>query len=190
MINSTISQNYANTNGGGILKYGTSGLVALYNTTIIDNDADHDRDQLGGIGGGVYSGAGVRFMVVNTLIAGNTQLNAPISDDCSGILEAYGENLFGDLSGCTIPNALNAGLISPNSTGPLQNNGGPTQTYALLSGSNAINSTFDGLGCVDENGVQLTTDQRGFARPVGVRCDVGAFEYSPPRYLYMPLMVR
>ncbi len=76
VINSTISQNYANTNGGGIAKFGASGLVAIYNTTIIENDADHDRDQLGGIGGGVYSGAGARFIVVNTLIAGNTQLNS------------------------------------------------------------------------------------------------------------------
>ena len=190
VINSTISQNYANTNGGGIAKYGPSGLVALYNTTIIDNDADHDRDQLGGIGGGVYSEAGARFIVVNTLIAGNTQLNAPIPDDCDGTLEAYGLNLFGDMSGCTIPNAFNAGLISPNSFGPLQNNGGPTLTYALLQGSNAIDTTVDGLGCVDETGAQLTIDQRGFARPVGVRCDVGAFEYRPLRYLYLPLMVK
>ena len=190
VINSTISQNYANTNGGGILKYGTSGLVALYNTTIIANDADHDRDQLGGIGGGVYSGAGARFMVVNTLIAGNTILDAPFSDDCNGTLEAYGLNLFGDMSGCTIPNVFNAGLISPNSIGPLQNNGGPTYTYALLPGSNAINTTLDVLGCVDENGVLLTTDQRGFPRPVGIRCDVGAFEYSPLHYLYLPLVMR
>ncbi len=99
-------------------------------------------------------------------------------------------NLFGDMSGCTIPNVLNAGLISPNSIGPLQNNGGPTQTYALLPGSNAIDSTLDGLGCVDENGVQLTADQRGFSRPVGVRCDVGAFEYRPLRSLYLPVIQR
>jgi len=190
VINSTISQNYANTNGGGIAKYGPSGLVALYNTTIIDNDADHDRDQVGGIGGGVYAEVGSRFMVVNTLIARNTILDSPIYDDCNGTLEAYGENLFGDMSGCTIPNVLNSGLISPNSFGPLQNNGGPTQTYALLPGSNAINTTLDSLGCVDEAGVLLTTDQRGFARPVGARCDVGAFEYSPPHYLYLPLVMR
>jgi predicted outer membrane repeat protein len=190
VINSTISQNYANTNGGGILKYGTSGLVALYNTTIIDNDADHDRDQLGGIGGGVYSGAGARFMVVNTLIAGNTILDAPFSDDCNGMLEAYGQNLFGDMSGCTIPNVLNAGLISLNTIGPLQDNGGPTWTHALLAGSEAIDTTIDSLGCVDETGALLTTDQRGAARPVGVRCDVGAFEYRPLRYRYLPLIVR
>lgn len=190
VINSTISQNYANTNGGGILKYGTSGLVALYNTTIINNDADHDRDQLGGIGGGVYSGAGARFIVVNSLIIGNTQLNSPISDDCSGYLELYGQNLFGDLSGCTISNVINAGIIPFNAIGPLQNNGGPTWTYALLPGSAAINNTIDSLGCVDETGTKLSIDQRGFARPVGVRCDVGAFEYSPLRYIYLPLTVR
>jgi hypothetical protein len=188
VINSTISQNYANTNGGGIAKYGTNQLVALYNTTIIDNDADHDRDQFGGIGGGVYSVAGAQFIVVNTLIARNTIGNTPIYDDCNGTLEAYGKNLFSDMSGCNIPNALNAGLILINSIGPLQNNGGSTQSYALLPGSSAIDSTFDNLGCVDENGTKLITDQRGFARPVGARCDVGAFEYSPLRYLYLPVI--
>ena len=161
----------------------------------MDNDADFDWDQLGEIGGGVYSDAGAVFIVVITLIAGNTIVNSPIYYDCNGTLEAYGLNLFGEKNGCNIPNALNAGLILINSIGPLQNNGGPTQTYALLLGSNAIDSTFDNLGCVDENGTKLTTDQRGFKRPVGIRCDVGAFEYSPliissQRYVYLPLTVR
>jgi CSLREA domain-containing protein len=190
VINSTISQNYANNNGGGIYTGKYSLLAALYNTTIIDNDADHDRDQLGGIGGGVYSEAGSRFIVVNTIIAGNTILNAPIYNDCNGVLEAYGWNLLGDWTGCTIPNGVNAGLNEVTPIGPLQNNGGPTQTYALLPGSQAIDSTYDSLGCVDETGAQLTTDQRGFARPVGARCDVGAFEYSPLRYVYLPLTLR
>jgi hypothetical protein len=190
VVNSTISQNYANTNGGGILKYGTTGLVALYNTTVIDNDADHDVDQLGGVGGGVYAGAGARFMVVNTLIAKNTIFNSPIADDCNGNLEAYGVNLFGETTGCTITNPLNAGYTLLSAIGPLQNNGGPTWTHALLPNSDAINNTLDALGCVDETGTKLTTDQRGYPRPVGVRCDVGAFEYSPPHYFYLPMTVR
>jgi predicted outer membrane repeat protein len=190
VINSTISQNYANNNGGGIYASKYSLVVALYNTTIIDNDSDHDRDQLGGIGGGVYSQAGSRFIVVNTLIAGNTILNAPIYNDCDGTLEAYGQNLLGDKSGCTIPNVLNAGLISLSTIGPFQYNGGPTQTYALLADSVAIDTTIDSLGCVDETGAQLTTDQRGSPRPMGPRCDVGAFEYSPLRYVYLPLTLR
>ena len=36
----------------------------------------------------------------------------------------------------------------------------------------------------------LPADQRGATRPVGARCDVGAFEYRPPRYLYLPLILR
>jgi len=190
VINSTISQNYANTNGGGIFKYGeTSGLVALYNTTIVDNDADHDRDQLGGIGGGVYAGTGARFIVVNTLIARNTILDSPIDDDCNGMLEVYGWNLFGEVTGCTFSGEGTAGLISLNTIGPLQSNGGPTWTHALLPGSQAINNTNDSLGCVDETGMKLTTDQRGVPRVAGVRCDVGAYEYT--RYkLFLPLLMR
>ncbi|HZY41156.1 MAG TPA: choice-of-anchor Q domain-containing protein, partial [Anaerolineae bacterium] len=174
-VNSTIGQNNADTNGGGLYNRAlTNGLAALYNTTIVDNDADHDRDENGGIGGGVYNPAGPRFIVVNTLIAGNTLVNSPIYDDCDGILEAYGKNLFSELSGCTIPNAGNAGLIFLNTIGPLQDNGGPTWTHALLAGSAAIDATLDVLGCVNETGALLTTDQRGAPRPVGVRCDVGA----------------
>jgi hypothetical protein len=188
-VNTTIGQNNADTNGGGLNNRAlTNGLAALYNTTIIDNDADHDRDENGGIGGGVYNDGAARFIVVNTLIAGNTQLNAPFPDDCSGTLEAYGWNLLGDATGCNIPNAGNWGLIALNTLGPLQSNGGPTLTYGLLRGSQAIDSTIDSLGCVDQTGALLTTDQRGAPRVVGVRCDVGAFEYRPP--LYLPLIRR
>jgi len=191
VINSTISQNYANYNGGGIYMSG-KGLTALYNTSVIDNDADHDRDQFGGIGGGVYSEAGSRFIVVNTLIAGNTILNAPIYNDCNGMLEVYGMNLLFDETGCTFSGNGTAswGWISLNTVGPLQNNGGPTRSHALLTGSVAIDTTFDSLGCVDETGALLTTDQRGAPRPVGPRCDIGAFEYSPLHYVYLPLLLR
>jgi hypothetical protein len=124
------------------------------------------------------------------LIAGYTLLNAPIYDDCNGTLEAYGRNLYGDVTGCSIPNPGTWGLITLNTIGPLQDNGGSTWTHALLLGSAAIDNTNESLGCVDETGALLTTDQRGATRPVGARCDVGAFEYSPPLYLYLPLILR
>ena len=192
VINSTISQNYANSDGGGIYVSKYSSLAALYNTSLIDNDADHDRDQLGGTGGGVYADAGSRFIVVNTLIAGNTIFNAPIYNDCNGMLEVYGMNLLGDVTGCTFSGngTTSWGIISLNKIGPLQNNGGPTQTYALLAGSAAIDAALYSLGCVDETGALLRTDQRGAPRPVGDRCDVGAFEYSLLRYVYLPAIIR
>ena len=61
--------------------------------------------------------------------------------------------------------------------GPLQNNGGPTFTQALLAGSPAIDAGNPN-GCTDGNGILLTTDQRGYPRPEkpGGRCDIGAYE--------------
>jgi hypothetical protein len=60
----------------------------------------------------------------------------------------------------------------------LQSNGGPTWTHALLPNSDAIHNMLDSLGCVDEAGMKLTTEQRGYPRPVGVCCDVGAVSGS------------
>jgi hypothetical protein len=53
--------------------------------------------------------------------------------------------------------------------GPLADNGGPTETKALLSGSVAIDVIPPEMREVDE-------DQRGVTRPQGPACDVGAFE--------------
>lgn len=58
--------------------------------------------------------------------------------------------------------------------GPLQDNGGPTETHALLPGSVAID-------VIPEADCQVDTDQRGEPRPEtgGTLCDVGAFEVQP-----------
>jgi predicted outer membrane repeat protein len=53
--------------------------------------------------------------------------------------------------------------------GPLQDNGGFTQTMALGAGSPAIDSGDD-TNCPE-------TDQRGVERPQGSGCDIGAYEY-------------
>jgi hypothetical protein len=62
--------------------------------------------------------------------------------------------------------------------GPLQNNGGPTQTQALLPGSPAIDAG-NPSGCTDNKGNLLKTDQRGAPRPGKEDtsgCDMGAYE--------------
>lgn len=65
----------------------------------------------------------------------------------------------------TRPTAL-ADILSP-----LADNGGPTQTHALPEGSPAID--------LDVNcSAELTSDQRGYSRPVGDGCDAGAFEFG------------
>jgi hypothetical protein len=61
--------------------------------------------------------------------------------------------------------------------GTLQGDG--PQTHGLLPGSPAIDAG-DPAGCIDDFGPSLTTDQRKGPRPVGPRCDIGAFEASTP----------
>ena len=56
--------------------------------------------------------------------------------------------------------------------GTLQDNGGPTDTLALQTGSPAIDAGTD-TGCP-------AADQRGTARPQAAACDIGAFERIPP----------
>jgi len=186
VVNTTVSGNYALIDGGGIRG---GGITGLYNSTVVDNDADHDHDENGGTGGGVHAlaGGGARFIVVNSLIARNTIFDSPIADDCNGTLEAYGMNLFTTLTGCDNPNFLAIGGIAAASIGPLQDNGGPTPTHAISADSTATNGTNPALGCVDEFGVALRTDQRGAPRTAGARCDVGAFEFDsavPPPQVF------
>jgi hypothetical protein len=57
----------------------------------------------------------------------------------------------------------------------LQNNGGPTQTIALLPSSPAVDA-IPVANCTDTNGNPVSTDQRGVSRPQGPNCDIGAFE--------------
>jgi hypothetical protein len=178
VVNSTISGGYANKNGGGISNFGRT---FLYNTSVIANDASHDRNPPGGVGGGTFNlnGPGSRLVAINSLIADNTTLDAPIADDCNGTLELYGWNLLADYTGCSFSGNGTAarGLVSPATVGPLADNGGPTWTHALLPGSEAIDSTT-AQGCIDPTGALLATDQRGSVRIAGAKCDVGAYEFG------------
>ncbi len=63
--------------------------------------------------------------------------------------------------------------------GPLANNGGPTQTHALLAGSPAIDAGNPATPGSGGNACEAT-DQRGYARPAGLACDIGAYEFGAP----------
>ena len=176
VLNSTMSSNTADSNGGGI---NSGGNTFLYSTSIIGNDAYHDVNLTEGFGGGLKIGPGSRVVAVNSLIAGNTVSNATTPDDCNGDLEVYGWNLLGDFTGCSFSGngIAGRGHVSGNTIGPLTDNGGPTPTHALLAGSEAIDTTT-AQGCIDDSLAALVTDQRGAPRIAGLRCDVGAFEYD------------
>ncbi|MEO7063976.1 MAG: choice-of-anchor Q domain-containing protein, partial [Dokdonella sp.] len=187
LVNSTIAANEARDDGGGIFTMNFS-TANIYNSTIAYNDADQDHNGVG-FGGGVYIGTTATFNLRNTLLAGNTMENTPLYDDCDGDgqLVSYGRNVLGTdastLSGCNITPASGSlwdNLNSLTFLGGLASNGGPTPTIALLSGNNAIDAGDPafGFGCRDQNSAPITVDQRGYARPAGSYCDIGAFEYG------------
>jgi hypothetical protein len=185
--NSTISGNTASF-GGGVFNY--SGGLYLTNSTISGNIANEAGGLLNTTYGPFnccYNG----FLTLNnSLIAGNQATIAPEIENF-GIVNANNFNLFGangdaGVTGFT-PGPTDIvpapGVVVADILGPLENNGGPTETHALVAGSPAIDAGDPG-GCLDNSGALLLTDQRGFARHVDgnndgtVRCDIGAFEYG------------
>ncbi|CAG0927898.1 hypothetical protein TFLX_00682 [Thermoflexales bacterium] len=183
--NSTIDGNTSTGNGGGI---SNSGQANLYNVTISHNTADSDDDSAGN-GGGVYNYAGATFNTRNTLLAVNYRGITPLLNDCSGEIWSDHSRFTSVPVGCSIvgPSSF---TTDPNGIGPLDDNGGPTLTVALLPGSDAIDAADQVQGCVNYNSV-LPTDQRGAPRVAGTWCDVGAYEFgSPLPRLFLPLVIR
>ncbi|MEO8672778.1 MAG: choice-of-anchor Q domain-containing protein [Tahibacter sp.] len=174
LVDSTLSGNTTPANGGGIYQF--NGGTFLYSTTVVGNKANTGLSTYSG--GGVFANAGNRFALVNSILARNSA-GFDTNNDCVGAFEAYGRNVVGDPTSpvCSTTNAP-LSVITPNTIGGLQNNGGPTQTHALLPGSQAINDALASLGCVDENGQATGRDQRGYPRVAGPRCDLGAVEYG------------
>jgi hypothetical protein len=171
---STVSDNIATGDGGGIYEDGTH-PVTLINVTLSANRA--------GNAGGSYHGGGLFVasgspVLHNTLIAGNSRGAAGTTrDDVFGTLYPGSDyNLIGDGTGMTGLSAINGNLVGSATApidpllGPLQDNGGPTQTMALLPGSPAVDAGNNIYGA--------PTDQRGpgFPRVLYAAIDIGAFE--------------
>ena len=170
--NSSISGNIAIYDsggyGGGILNY--SGTLNVSNSTITGNIADGSLSYA--IGGGIFISDGL-VMLSNTIVAGN------IIGDIVGPIASAHHNLIGDAAWSGgITNGVNGNIVGvAPMLGPLADNGGPTQTHALLPNSPAIDKG---------KAFGLLTDQRGFARPFnnpqvpnspgGDGSDIGAFE--------------
>ncbi|MEZ4620918.1 MAG: Ig-like domain-containing protein [Caldilineaceae bacterium] len=179
--NSTVSHNTASSDGGGVYNYGAELTIA--SSTLSFNQARG--------GGGIVSTSGT-VTLSNSIIAGNAATSNQghdildyddgyaFSADNSlfghdGLTEAasvYGPTLDADnivatsdsTSAAThVPTAL-AGIL--NAT--LAANGGATPTHSLVTGSPAI----------DTGSTNLTTDQRGVARPLGSGDDIGAYEWE------------
>jgi len=168
--------------GNGAIENG--GTATLTNCTLSGNSASADADRWSG-GGGIYNyvyvclpgscygGSGGTLTLRNTLVA-----TSPSGGDCTGQAPIdASHNLIEDATNsCGLTNGVNGNLVGVDpQLGPLTNNGGPTQTIALLPGSPAINAgDADVCATAPVNGV----DQRGYVRPgTGhTQCSIGAYE--------------
>ena len=159
LANVTITGNSAGALGGGLALQPLSGSTTLTNTLVAGNwvgpmTAATPNDIDGG--DNVASGS------TNNLI-GDSATAAGLTDGVDG-------NIVGNTGVGTLP-------ISSVLDLTLADNGGLTQTHALVPLSPAIDAGRI-TGCLDASGAVLATDQRGLLRPApaGSRCDIGAYE--------------
>lgn len=177
LINTTIANNRAAGAGGGVNDPGGATLKT-YNVTIAGNTA--------AVGGGIANVPffGATWELRNTIVSGNSAPDSPDISNGFGSQISRGFNLIKNTSGAAAGSFLPSDQLGVDpKLGPLQNNGGPTLTLALLPGSPAIDK-----GSNSNLLPGMTTDQRVFmARIVNggtsATVDVGAYEYATARAL-------
>jgi hypothetical protein len=183
VTHSTFSGNLATTNDGGAI-FANGGTMTIVNSTFAGNTA-------AGTGGGLVTsasnpsvvninnstfygnkasfGGGVRVWLGSATLQNTIVANSLSGGNCSRTT-SNGYNLSSD--GTCAGNTGDLTYTNPK-LGPLANNGGPTLTMALLTGSPAIDH--------GNNATCATTDQRGVPRPLGPRCDIGSYELDTPQ---------
>ena len=193
LINTTISGNHATSGGHGV--FSDNSTMVISNCTITNNSPSSSS------GVGVFTTGG-SAQAGNTIIAGNG--GASGSDlNTGGLFTSLGNNLIGKSDGSNgFTSGVNGDQVGTLALpinallGPLANNGGPTQTHALLLGSPAIetgNNAIVAADTLDLDGDTNTSepipfDQRGTGFPrvmdsadanIVQTIDIGAFELHP-----------
>ena len=156
--NDTLSGNSASDAGGGIAQVGDGGVVnaTVSNSTLSGNSASN--------GGGIYNvgfnGANALVSLDNTILASTSAMPGAnlVNVGLGTSITSEGYNLSSDDGGGFLSAAGDQINTDPK-LGPLQDNGGPTETMALLPGSPAQDQG---------KSFGVTSDQRGFPRPVDI----------------------
>ena len=173
---STLSGNLAGLRGGALNQLG--GVITLTQVTLSGNDGGYH-------GGAIYKSAGTlqvsySTIVSNTGLAEGANIYLDLGQGATATFDnsllAYGA-CYGDSvtsagnnmdsgSTCGLSDASDRNNTDPQLL-PLGENGGPTETHLPAPASPAIDTA---------GGACPAADQRGFGRPGGAACDVGALE--------------
>ena len=166
LTNCTLANNVGGAGGSSVSSFGGNGVGAInVNAGVLNINQTTIVNNVGGAGGagsagrvgttdggGLSNGGSTTTTLNNSLVVGNTGGNL------AGIAPTGNYN-------------ITAGTTTAVKLGPLADNGGPTQTIALLAGSPALNA--------GDPAVAGGFDQRGQARVQQGRMDIGAFEAAP-----------
>jgi hypothetical protein len=170
--------------GGGIFNHGT---MTLTNSTVSDNSAKGD------LGAGI-SNSGTMTLTNSTVSENSaddgigiqnwgtmTVTNSLVEGDCGNTRVAsggYNIESPGDTCGFDQPTDQSSVTAEQLNLGPLQDNGGPTMTHALLIEPTASVA----IDVIPADDCEVDADQRGEPRPSGPesKCDVGSFELQVP----------
>jgi fibronectin-binding autotransporter adhesin len=171
MTNSTFSGN----NATGIAS--SAGAIGTFVAEVFLNDVTIAHNSAGSIGGGINANVNdPKFVISNTIIADN---QATAAADCEAgtdkPITSLDYNFIGDPSTCALKGKTAHNLSGDPMLGPLQNNGGTTETQALLAGSTALGA--GNPGPTNGKGGHCTRlDQIGTKRTKG-DCDMGAYQF-------------
>lgn len=182
VTNSTISSNQA-TGGNSLVALGTDGdalggglfsgvtnLFASTHVTIASNGVTAGTGAMPGAedGGGIYADAASGVTLNSTIVGDNTAGTDPdLGNEPTASFTTTGYNLIEVVgSAAFTPTTGDITGMDPV-LGSLANNGGPTETHVLLSGSPAIDTAAP---------TGPAFDQRGVSRPQGTAPDIGAVE--------------
>ena len=178
--NSTASGNLSDAIGA--IYAARSSEASLNSSTISGNSSESGP-------GGIAASSSSTVTLVNSVVSGNS--GGSFGEDISLVEAALittGNNLLGDSSKTSAEafggvNPSNANIIATSDgnrptpitriLAPLANNGGRTQTHALVAGSPAVDAGNNAACAADPIN---NLDQRLEPRPLGSACDIGAFE--------------
>jgi hypothetical protein len=158
IIDSTFTGNTGGTNGGGAMD--NFGPTTITQSTFSGNSSPY--------GANILNYTGFSLSISMSIVA-NGQGGGPNCGGGQPVTDA-GYNIDTG-SSCGFSTANHSMSNTQPQLGPLANNGGPTQTMALPSGSPAVDAIP-----ASTSGCTGTTDQRGTTRPQGTGCDIGAYE--------------
>lgn len=170
LVNVTFSGNVASANGGAMYLDGSQSGNAKPKLSFITASGN----SAGNCGGMLYSYGNHSVPAFHhAILWGDTSPGQPAGNEIcnnSGGSSTVVNSVL--QSGC--PNGGTCIAADPK-LGPLRDNGGATPTTVPTAGASAVDAATD---CKDADGINVSVDQRGFVRPLGVKCDIGAVEWD------------